>query len=176
MLVRQTNVVWLLFLAGTLMLNELARIGAFVYVHVYLCMCTYIHVYVYVYVLLMCIFSMYVSIYVCRDRDVTLREFRTFVMALSAHKTHLLLLTWPLLLPVAGLAYFVLRVNGGSVVLGDREQHAPQLHGAMLAYLCLLHTLFMLPVYLTRLLDMLHLTGMNVCMCMFMCVLLNVYV
>ena len=134
-LVRQTNAVWLLFLVGSLMLAELSRIGVFVYV------------------------ADSAGGLWFRDRDVTLRELRALLRALASHWAQLLRLSWPLLLPVLGLALFVLTANGGSLVLGDKEQHTPRMHGAMLAYLCGLHALFMLPVYAARLRGKLAHTG-----------------
>jgi hypothetical protein len=119
-LARQTNAVWLMFMVGTDMLSCLKYLGEF------------------------------------QDDILTAERILQFLCGVWKRKWELLQRLWPLLLPVAGFVLFVMKT--GSIVLGtqstgctlkphlravmcvgDKENHKPVLHFAMLA-----HALFLI--------------------------------
>jgi hypothetical protein len=69
-------------------------------------------------------------------RDVHLSELSpptlpSFVLSLASHLPALLLSTWPLLAPVLAFSLFVLLLNEGGIVVGDKDHHRLVLHAAM---------------------------------------------
>jgi alpha-1,2-glucosyltransferase len=117
-LARQTNAVWLLHIAGTCMLRCVEENKSFRYVKLYtvnISAVTYIG---------------------CVCSDVPLSSLSptsliAFVRSLFTSSPELLVVTWPLLLPVLLFIVFVFGFNEGGIVVGDKDNHRMVVHAAM---------------------------------------------
>lgn len=69
----------------------------------------------------------------------------SFVQSLWRHLPALLLRTWPLLLPPLVFVLFVLLLNEGGVVVGDKDHHRLVLHPAMPLHLVMATALLLGP-------------------------------
>jgi hypothetical protein len=108
-LIRQTNAVWLLFIAGTTMLSHLEEKNIY------------------------------------RDSPViSIKKISNFLLKLLDNASFMLLVTWPILVPVAFFAAFVL-INKG-VVVGDKDHHQPVVHMSMPLHACGILNILLLPI------------------------------
>eukprot|EP01036_Dinobryon_divergens_P034806 gene34806-45019_t len=78
-----------------------------------------------------------------RDEDFSLKLLFRFLHSLWNEKHRLASLTWPLLVPVIFFAGFV--VANGGIVVGDKSNHVPSLHFAMVAHALVIHGAISLP-------------------------------
>mmetsp|Transcript_19534 Transcript_19534/g.18868 ORF Transcript_19534/g.18868 Transcript_19534/m.18868 type:complete len:540 (+) Transcript_19534:194-1813(+) len=108
-LIRQTNAIWLLFIAGTMMLSHLEQKNIF------------------------------------RDSPViSIEKISDFLLKLLRNSSYLLLVTWPILVPIVFFAAFVLFNKG--IVVGDKDHHQPVVHMSMPLHACGILTLLLLPI------------------------------
>lgn len=167
LLMRQTNSVWLVFLAGSQILRYLQATQTPPYVPPPpSLLCINIIIITIIIIIIIIIFYYYyyysrgVYVWVCLSRGgrgeeaeerSLVHQVVEVVRGLGQHSGALLGLVWPYLLPVLGFAVYVLGVNHGSVVLGDQDHHRPALHYALLVYPALVYTcLATLPLVLGR--------------------------
>lgn len=114
---RQTNVIWILFLLGTTMLHVLTT----------------------------------------SQRDFadsktwSLSSLITFVVKLWQEKVGLIILTWSMILPIIAFVGFVIWNKG--IVLGDKENHQPSIHFAMLPHAMVLYVIMASPRILCNVWD-----------------------
>lgn len=94
----------------------------------------------------------------CRNEDsLTVQRLFQFIVQLWQHRITLIASTWSLLLPVVGFVAFVIK-NGG-IVLGDKENHQPVLHWAMLVHMLFIVGLVNAPDAVSDLVEWLQTPG-----------------